>query len=100
MFHLVVMACLNADPSLCDLRMLPAGDSVRQEDCRQGGEQIARDWFARHPQIFAPNPPDCVATDALPALAVEEAGMGSSSISGAPRRSRPKTPAASPICPS
>lgn len=76
MFHLVVMACLNADPSVCDMRMLPAGDSVRQGDCRQGGEQIARDWFARHPEIFAPNPPDCVATDALPALAVENLGRG------------------------
>ncbi len=90
MFHLVVMACLDAEPSLCDKRMLPAGDSARIEDCRDSGEHIARDWFARHPRLVAPAAPECLETAELPALTVEQAADGVFTHFGRPEALSPE----------
>ena len=76
MFHLVLAACLTAQPSLCDTRLLPAADAARAEDCQTRAEPVTRDWLARHPDLRAAGPPRCVDTAALPALTVQERAPG------------------------
>ena len=76
MFHLVITACLAADPALCAPRLLPAGDTPDEKSCLLRGDEIARDWFARHPELMAPDAPDCVATADLPHLDAHEIAPG------------------------
>lgn len=75
MFHLVLAACLAAQPATCQSRLLPAGDAPTREDCELRAAPIARDWLARHPDLTG-NGPRCVETAELPALTVQEVAPG------------------------
>lgn len=76
MFHLILTACLAAQPGTCDGRLLPAGDAPTRAACESAGAAIARDWLARHPDLVAGDGPRCVETAELPALSVQEIAPG------------------------
>jgi len=75
MFHLVLAACLAAQPATCQPRLLPAGDAPTREDCALRAAPIARDWLARHPQLTGTET-RCVETGELPALTAHEVAPG------------------------
>ena len=75
MFHLVLAACLAAQPATCQPRLRPAGDAPTREDCEARAAPIARDWLARHPELTGGRP-RCVETAELPALSVQEVAAG------------------------
>ncbi|RQP06401.1 MAG: quinoprotein relay system zinc metallohydrolase 2 [Paracoccus sp. BP8] len=76
MFHLVLAACLAAQPATCQPRLLPAGDAPTREECEARAAPIARDWLARHPELTGSDGARCVETAALPALTVQEVAPG------------------------
>lgn len=76
MFHLILSACLAAQPGACDDRLLPAGDAPTAEACQSGATAIARDWLARHPDLGDGGGTRCVETASLPALPVQEIAPG------------------------
>ena len=78
MFHLVLAACLAADPDACAPRLLPAGEAATRQDCEAGGAAIAAEWLAAHPDLIAKAgaATRCVDTAALPALKVQEIAPG------------------------
>lgn len=81
MFHLILTACLAAQPGTCDGRLLPAGDAPTRAGCESAAAPIARDWLARHPDLVAADPAHgggarCVTTPELPALTVQEIAPG------------------------
>lgn len=71
MFHLLLVACLAEDPAICAQRLLPAGDAPTRQDCQRRAGPIAQDWVARHSGLTG-GATSCVATEALPTLAVSE----------------------------
>lgn len=75
MFHLVLAACLAADPTACAPRLLPAGEAATRQDCEARAQAIATDWLARHPELTG-GPAQCAATDTLPALDMAEIAPG------------------------
>ncbi|SFX65030.1 quinoprotein relay system zinc metallohydrolase 2 [Paracoccus ferrooxidans] len=75
MFHLVLAACLAAQPATCQPRLLPAGDAATRQECEERAAPIARDWLARHPELTGDGP-RCVETAELPALSVQEVAAG------------------------
>ena len=75
MFHLVLAACLAAQPATCQPRLLPAGDAATRQECEERAAPIARDWLARHPELTG-DEPRCVETAELPALSVQEVAAG------------------------
>ncbi|WP_199258682.1 quinoprotein relay system zinc metallohydrolase 2 [Paracoccus binzhouensis] len=76
MFHLVLAACLAAQPGTCESRLLPAGEAATREDCQLRAEPIARDWLARHPDLVDGGGTRCVETAELPALTMQEVAEG------------------------
>lgn len=76
MFHLVLAACLAAQPGSCESRLLPAGEAATREDCQLRAEPIARDWLARHPDLADGGGTRCVETAELPALTMQEVAEG------------------------
>lgn len=76
MFHLVIAACLQSSPEICAPRLLPAADAIAQEDCLLNADQLAQDWFARHPRLLATEAPRCVETKDLPSLSMTEVADG------------------------
>lgn len=75
MFHLLLVACLAEDPATCGERLLPAADSVAEDECRRKAEPIARDWLARHPDLRG-GAARCVESQSLPALNTREIADG------------------------
>ncbi|MCV2447137.1 quinoprotein relay system zinc metallohydrolase 2 [Paracoccus sp. DMF] len=77
MFHLILSACLAAQPGVCEGRLLPAGDAPAREACEAGAAAIARDWLARHPDLTpGEGGTRCVETAELPALSMQEIAAG------------------------
>lgn len=75
MFHLVVMACLAADPTLCAARVLPAPAPLDEAACRAGGPARVTAWGEAHDDLVLGGW-ECRPTAALPALAVTEIAPG------------------------
>lgn len=67
MFHLVVTACLAADPTLCAARVLPTSDPLTEAACLAGAKARIAGWIAVHPDLAAGDW-DCRPTEALPHL--------------------------------
>lgn len=77
MFHLVLAACLAAQPGICEGRLLPAGDAPDRAGCESRAEAIARDWLALHADLRADGTgARCVETAELPALTMQEIASG------------------------
>ncbi|RDW12402.1 quinoprotein relay system zinc metallohydrolase 2 [Paracoccus thiocyanatus] len=76
MFHLVLAACLAAQPATCQSRLLPAGDAPTRQDCELRAGPVASDWLARHPDLTGSGPVRCVETGELPALTAQEVAPG------------------------
>lgn len=51
MFHLILTACLVSAPSICETRLLPAGDAAALRDCLTRAVPVATDWLVRHPDL-------------------------------------------------
>ena len=64
MFHLILSACLAAQPQICEPRLLPAGEALIREDCEMRAAPIASDWLARHHDLTG-GKARCVATEDL-----------------------------------
>lgn len=67
MFHLVVTACLAADPSLCADRLLPTPGPLTEAACLAGAEARIAAWIALHPDL-TPGDWRCRPTGDLPYL--------------------------------
>lgn len=74
MFHLLLAACLQSDPTVCATRLLPAADAATQNECLSRGESIAKDWAVRHKMVAKQI--DCVPSHQLDALEVTEIAPG------------------------
>lgn len=75
MYHLLLTACLLAEPQECEPRLLPAATATTQADCLIRAERIAPDWLARHPGLSGQSL-ECVPTASLPALEPQEIARG------------------------
>lgn len=75
MFHLVVTACLLADPALCAKRVLPAPEPLTEAACEEGAKARIAGWIALHPDLQAGDW-TCLPTEALPALSLTEIAPG------------------------
>ncbi|WP_096786061.1 quinoprotein relay system zinc metallohydrolase 2 [Rhodobacter sp. CZR27] len=75
MFHLLLTACLAAEPATCAERLLPAPSPLTREECETGAEARAASWLATHPDL-AGRGTRCAATDSLPALTLSEVVPG------------------------
>lgn len=71
MFHLVVTACLAADPSICAERLLPTPGTLTEAACIAGAEARIAAWIALHPDL-APGDWRCRPTGDLPYLDLTE----------------------------
>lgn len=77
MFHLVLAACLTAEPESCAPRLLPAAEARQLRDCEMHAPAIAADWLARHPDLTGGGEAArCVPTADLPALETREIAPG------------------------
>ncbi|MFC3085300.1 quinoprotein relay system zinc metallohydrolase 2 [Tabrizicola soli] len=75
MFHLIVTACLLADPALCADRLLPTPGPLSEAACIAGAERRIADWAARHADLVTGDW-HCRATADLPHLALAEIAPG------------------------
>lgn len=75
MFHLLLNACLASDPTICEPRLLPAGDAATKADCMAQGAGVAESWAKGRDDLTTSNW-DCVPTGDLPMLTVEELSPG------------------------
>lgn len=67
MFHLVVTACLAADPTICADRLLPTPEPLSETACANGASARIVTWAARHPDLVT-GAWTCRATAGLPRL--------------------------------
>ncbi|WP_145104270.1 quinoprotein relay system zinc metallohydrolase 2 [Cereibacter sediminicola] len=75
MFHLLLHACLAAEPAICAERLLPAPAPLTEEECRSTAAERAASWLLRHPEL-TPGPSRCAPTSDLPQLALKEVAPG------------------------
>lgn len=75
MFHLIVSACLLADPTLCAVRLLPTPEPLTETDCLAGAEARIATWSGLHPDLVTGDW-RCRDTSALPALTLTEIAPG------------------------
>lgn len=75
MFHLVVMACLVADPSICAERLLPTPAPLTEADCSATAPSRIAEWGILHDDLDL-GTWDCRATGDLPALPVHAIAPG------------------------
>ena len=75
MFHLVVTACLAADPTVCADRLLPAPGPLAETACAEGADGRIAVWADRHPDLVTGNW-RCLATGSLPHLDLTEIAPG------------------------
>ena len=75
MFHLVVTACLSADPMVCAERLLVTPEAQDEAECRAGAEERVAAWMGRHEDLV-PRGWFCRTTADLPALSVQEIAPG------------------------
>ncbi|RYI14310.1 MAG: quinoprotein relay system zinc metallohydrolase 2 [Acetobacteraceae bacterium] len=75
MFHLVVTACLAAEPSLCADRLLPVPEPLTQAACIEGAQARLAEWAGLHPDLV-PGAWECRSTDTLPRLDLTEVAYG------------------------
>jgi quinoprotein relay system zinc metallohydrolase 2 len=75
MFHLIVMSCLAAEPSICAERLLPAPTPLTAAECAATAPARISDWASLHPDIVTSDW-QCQATGDLPALPVREIAPG------------------------
>jgi quinoprotein relay system zinc metallohydrolase 2 len=75
MFHLVVTACLTADPAVCADRLLPAPAPLTEAGCATTAPARITSWADLHPDLVTGDW-RCIATGALPALPVREIATG------------------------
>jgi quinoprotein relay system zinc metallohydrolase 2 len=74
-FHLIVMACLAAEPSVCAKRLLPTPAPLSDAACAATASARVSDWAGHHPDLVTGDW-QCVATGDLPALPVREIAPG------------------------
>jgi quinoprotein relay system zinc metallohydrolase 2 len=67
MFHLVVTACLAAEPTLCAERLLPAPQPLTEAACAERAETRIAAWADLHPEIITGDWA-CRPTENLPQL--------------------------------
>jgi quinoprotein relay system zinc metallohydrolase 2 len=89
MFHLVITACLAAEPNLCAERLLPTPDPLTEAACHMGAEGRIAAWIALHPELL-PHDWRCAPSGDLRALALSEIAPGVWIHAGQPE---PVTPA-------
>lgn len=89
MFHLVITACLAAEPELCAERLLPTPEPLTEAACRAGAEARIADWIALHPELF-PDDWHCAPTGDLRPVVLREIAPG---VWVHPGRSEPVSPA-------
>lgn len=75
MFHLVVTACLAADPTLCAPRVLPTPEPLTEAACNAGAAARTSAWITLHPDL-RPGDWTCRPTEALPSLSLTEIAPG------------------------
>ena len=75
MFHLVVMACLVDDPSICAERLLPWPSPLTEAECTASQTARSAAWGALHDELVL-STPECRATADLPALPVRAIAAG------------------------
>lgn len=75
MFQLIFPACLAASSGVCAPIVLAEGEARDQAGCEAGAARIAARWLAERPDLRA-GPPECRATESLPALALREIAPG------------------------
>jgi quinoprotein relay system zinc metallohydrolase 2 len=75
MFHLVVTACLAADPTVCADRLLPTPGPLTETACAEGADGRIAVWADLHPDLVTGNW-RCLATGSLPHLDLTEIAPG------------------------
>lgn len=75
MFHVILSACLAADPPTCAPLTMTADVFGSLQACQESAGRIAGDWLSRHPDL-RDGGTECVETADLPALPVEAVAEG------------------------
>ena len=75
MFHLVVMACLSAEPAICAERLLPLPEPLTEAACTKTATARIAEWGGLHADLVTGDW-RCRATADLPALSVREIAPG------------------------
>ncbi|MGP3696243.1 quinoprotein relay system zinc metallohydrolase 2 [Rhodobacter sp. NSM] len=75
MFHLLLSACLAAEPATCAERLLPAPEARTEAACRADAAAKIDRWLAAHPGLVG-GASRCARTDDLPRLSLKEITPG------------------------
>jgi quinoprotein relay system zinc metallohydrolase 2 len=75
MFHLVVMACLASDPSICAKRLLPTPEPLTEANCTAKASGRIAAWAALHRDLLT-GAWKCIPTAELPRLDLIDVAPG------------------------